>query len=316
MIFKKHNKLAQLSNMTSIHLQGPRLLSRRQALGYLAWCATVPLAAGPSVAHASAGKRVVSVGGALTEIVFMLEAGFDLVGVDTTSIYPENAKGLPNVGYARQLSIEGLLSLAPTHLLATEEAGPPTVLKQIAAAGIRLTVLPAKHQYEGLRQRVIGVGQVLNRGELAKSALDQLDSSWRQVRQQVSVKNRSSTRQPVRALFLLAQSPVQMLVAGASTAAHAMLTYAGATNAVQGVKGYKPLTPEGLIAAQPDCLLVTEQGMRAAGGLEALLKLPGLAQTPAGRRQAVVVMDALRLLGFGPRMPEAVLELHQAFEAL
>ena len=56
--------------------------------------------------------------------------------------------------------------------------------------------------------------------------------------------------------------------------------------------------------------------MRAAGGLEALLKLPGLAQTPAGRRQAVVVMDALRLLGFGPRMPEAVLELHQAFEAL
>jgi iron complex transport system substrate-binding protein len=117
-------------------------------------------------------------------------------------------------------------------------------------------------------------------------------------------------------MFVLAQSPAQVLVAGSSTAAHAMLTYAGATNAVQGVKGYKPLTPEGLIAAQPDCLLVTEQGMRAAGGIEALMKLPGLAQTPAGRSQSVVAMDALRLLGFGPRMPEAVLELHQAFHAL
>ncbi len=302
--------------MTSIHLQAPPLLSRRQALGYLAWCATAPLAAYPSIAQASVAKRVVCVGGALTEIVFMLEAGINLVGVDTTSIYPVNAKGLPNVGYARHLSVEGVLSLAPTHVLATEEAGPPTVLKQIAAAGIRLTVLPAKHRYEGLRQRVVGVGQVLNRSELARIALEQLDSSWRQVRQRVSAQNRSSSRRPVRALFVLAQSPAQILVAGASTAAHAMLTYAGATNAVQGLKGYKPLTPEGLIEAQPDCLVVTEQGMRAVGGLEAILKLPGLAQTPAGRAQSVVAMDALRLLGFGPRMPEAVLELHQAFDAL
>jgi iron complex transport system substrate-binding protein len=95
-----------------------------------------------------------------------------------------------------------------------------------------------------------------------------------------------------------------------------MLDYAGAVNAVQGFKGYKPLTPESMIAARPDCLLVTEQGLQAAGGLEAILKLPGLAQTPAGRSQAVVAMDALRLLGFGPRMPEAVLALHRAFQTI
>jgi iron complex transport system substrate-binding protein len=117
-------------------------------------------------------------------------------------------------------------------------------------------------------------------------------------------------------MFVLAHSPAQMLVAGAMTAAQAMLSYAGATNAVQGFKGYKPLSPEGLIAAQPDCLLVTEQGLQAAGGLEALFKLPGLEHTPAGRSRAVIAMDALRLLGFGPRMPEAVLALHQALYAV
>jgi iron complex transport system substrate-binding protein len=265
--------------------------------------------------NASVVKRVICIGGALTEIVYLLQAEADLVGVDTTSLYPAMAKTLPSVGYARQLSAEGILSLAPSHLLATEEAGPPAVLKQIAAAGVRMTVLPAHHQYEGLRQRVIGVGKVLERSEFAQIIVQRLDSQWQQVRQRLAALAIQRVR-PVRVMFVLTHSPVQVLVAGASTAAQAMLTYAGATNAVRGFKGYKPLTPEAMIAAQPDCLLVTEQGLQSAGGLEALYKLPGLAQTPAGRSKAVITMDALRLLGFGPRMPEAVLALNQAFQAL
>jgi iron complex transport system substrate-binding protein len=302
--------------MISNPSQSSSLLSRRQALGYLAWCATVSLTAYPSIVRAAPGKRVVSVGGALTEIVFMLEAGNNLVGVDSTSIYPSSATTLPNVGYARQLSAEGVLSLRPSHVLATEEAGPPAVLRQIAAAGPRMTTLPANHRYVGLRQRVLGVGRVLERNETAQLVLEQLDSTWETVRRQVTAQTAHSLARPVRVMFVLAHSPAQVLVAGAFTAAQAMLSYAGATNAVQGFKGYKPLTPEGLIAAQPDCLLVTEQGLQAAGGFEALLKLPGLEHTPAGRSQAVITMDALRLLGFGPRMPEAVLALHQALQAL
>ena len=292
------------------------LLSRRQVLGYLAGCAVAAISVCPSIVRASPRKRVVSIGGALTEILFTLEADNDLAGVDSTSIYPPRALGYPNVGYARQLSAEGVLSLRPSDVLATEEAGPPAVLKQIAAAGARITLLPAKHQYVGLRQRVLGVGRVLERTEAAQVILEQLDATWHQVQKQIATQARLLSVRPVRVLFVLAQSPAQVLVAGASTAAQAMLTYAGATNAAQGFKGYKPLTPEGMIAAQPDCILVTEQGLQAAGGLEAILKLPGFAQTPAGRSQAVIAMDALRLLGFGPRMPEAVLALHQAIHSI
>ena len=291
-------------------------MSRREALGYLAGCAAAAILACPSMLRASPRKRVVSIGGALTEILFTLEADNDLVGVDSTSIYPPRAIDYPNVGYARQLSAEGVLSLRPSHVLATEEAGPPAVLKQIAAAGTRITLLPAKHQYVGLRQRVLGVGRVLERSETAQLILEQLDSTWDQVQRQIATQTKASAVRPVRVMFILTHSPAQVLVAGASTSAQAMLAYAGAVNALQGFKGYKPLTPESMIAAQPDCLLVTEQGLQAAGGLEAILKLPGLAQTPAGRSQTVVAMDALRLLGFGPRMPEAVLALHQAFQTI
>ena len=292
------------------------LLSRRQVLGYLAGCAAAAISACPSIVRASPRKRVVSIGGALTEILFTLEADNDLVGVDSTSIYPPRALGYPNVGYARQLSAEGVLSLRPSHILATEEAGPPAVLRQIAAAGLRITTLPAKHRYVGLRQRVLGVGRILERNETAQLVLEQLDSTWDQVQRQIATQTKASAVRPVRVMFILTHSPAQVLVAGASTSAQAMLAYAGAVNALQGFKGYKPLTPESMIAAQPDCLLVTEQGLQAAGGLEAILKLPGLAQTPAGRSQAVVAMDALRLLGFGPRMPEAVLALHRAFQTI
>jgi iron complex transport system substrate-binding protein len=302
--------------MYSTQFQSVDQRSRRQILGYLACGAAVPSALCPYTGHTTMAKRVVSVGGALTEIVFRLQADGDLVGVDSTSIYPTNATSLPSVGYARQLSSEGVLSLMPSHVLATEEAGPPAVLRQIASAGVRVTTLPAKHHYAGVRQRVLGVGRVLERSAMAQVILEQLDSIWLQVQRQVSAQQAGSLARPLRVMFILAHSPFQMLVAGAMTAAQSMLSYAGATNAVQGFEGYKPLTPEGMIAAQPDCLLLTEQGLQAAGGLETLFKLPGLTQTPAGRLQAVIAMDALCLLGFGPRMPETVLALHQALQRL
>jgi iron complex transport system substrate-binding protein len=91
-----------------------------------------------------------------------------------------------------------------------------------------------------------------------------------------------------------------------------MLRYAGAVNVLGGVEGYKPLTPEAAIAAAPDVILVTEQGLQAAGGIDGLLEAPGLAQTPAGRARRVVALEALLLLGFGPRLPQAVAALANA----
>ena len=65
--------------------------------------------------------------------------------------------------------------------------------------------------------------------------------------------------------------------------------------------GMKPLTDEGLVAAQPDLVLMMTGGLESAGGVDGLLeRLPALAQTPAGQHRRFVDMDDSQILGFGP----------------
>ncbi len=91
-----------------------------------------------------------------------------------------------------------------------------------------------------------------------------------------------------------------------------MIELAGGRNAFGQVEGYKPLAPEAAIAAAPDVILCTDQGLAAAGGVDGLLRAPGLAATPAGRARRVRSLEALLLLGFGPRLPQAVAQLAEA----
>jgi len=85
-------------------------------------------------------------------------------------------------------------------------------------------------------------------------------------------------------------------------------------NAIRGYSGYKPLTPEAVIAAHPDFVLMTDQGMRAAGGVNGVLRLPGIAHTSAGKNRRVMSLEAMFLLGYGPRMPAALTALSTAIE--
>lgn len=261
----------------------------------------------PQPAHA-ANRRLICVGGALTEIVYALDASADLAGVDTTSLYPPAAQTLPSVGYARTLSAEGILALAPSMVLATEDAGPSSVLRQLENAGIAVHILAANHQFEGLLQRVQKVGELTYHVREASELQARLRNEWQQVRIRVEAH---ATAEP-RVLFILSHSMSQIMVAGQDTSADAMLRYAGARNAMQGFSGFKPLTPEAVIAAQPDIILVTDMGLKAAGSKAAILALPGLAQTPAGRKQRVVSMETMLLLGFGPRLPLALKELDRS----
>lgn len=280
------------------------MLSRRQALALT--LAALPLAG----ARAAAPVRVVSVGGAITELIYALGGEGSLVGVDSTSTYPAAARALPGVGYQRTLSAEGLLSLSPTLVLATEDAGPPPVLRQLELARVPLHILRAEHRFEGLLSRSERVGSLLGRDAQASALNVRLQGDWQSAQARVQQLARSSSRPP-KVLFVLAHSMAQLRIAGQDTAADAMLRYAGVRNVLDGVSGYKQLTPEAVIAAAPDVILTTSEGLQAAGGVEALLQAPGLAQTPAGRSRRVEAFDALELLGFGPRLPQLLPRLSE-----
>ncbi|PLY40219.1 hemin ABC transporter substrate-binding protein, partial [Janthinobacterium sp. ROICE36] len=179
-------------------------------------------------------RRIVSVGGALTEIVYAIEAQGELVGVDTTSLYPAVAQQLAQVGYARTLSAEGVLSLAPTQLIATEEAGPQAVLRQVRDAGVPVAVLNANNKFEGLIERVKQVGQITGRTNPAARLAHVLRQQWDRALAKVRQRSQSPQQSAVRVLFILAHAPNQVMVGGRETGADAMLAYAGAVNVMGG----------------------------------------------------------------------------------
>ena len=304
-----------------MHRLSDKRMDRRQWL-VATGAAGVAAASGSAIAQITAapGRRIVSVGGALTETVYVLGAQDDLVGVDTTSLYPEVARALPSVGYARSLSAEGVLSLRPTLVVASEDAGPPVVLRQLEAARVPLVVLNGDHRFEGVLSRTQRLAELIGRADAGRIVAASMRQEWQTTRERITRLAPAGQAVP-RVLFVLSHAMGQVRVAGRDTSADAMIRYAGGVNVFggkdtdSGFTGYKPLTPEAAIAAAPDVILGTDQGLTAAGGIDGLLRLPGLAQTPAGRHRRVVSLEALRLLGFGPRLPQATLALAEALHA-
>ena len=284
--------------------------ARRQCLRALG---TAPLWAW-STAQAqpknAAAQRIVALGGALTEVVYALGAEGRLVGTDTTSVHPPAALQTAKVGYMRQLSAEGLLSLRPDAVLGTHEAGPAVVLEQVRSAGVQVELVQADHSWQEVQRKLQLVGRMTGRSAAAQALQARLDGEWAQTQQQVA-----RAAQRPRALFILAHSGSPM-VAGTNTAADALIRFAGGVNVAASFEGYKPLTAEALASAAPQVLINTSQGMEALGGAAAFWRRPELALTPAYRRRALVAMEANHLLGFGPRLPQAVHELHTRMQAL
>lgn len=258
------------------------------------------------IAPAGAGDaaRVVVAGGALTEIVHALGLGDRLAGVDTTSVYPPATRGLPRIGYLRNLGAEGTLSLRPDLLLTAPEAGPPAVLDQLRAAKVRVEAVAAPTTPEGVAEKIEAVAAALGVPERGRTLAGRYRADWEAARAAVA-----GYRDRPRVLFVLAHAGGSPLVAGRGTTADAMIALAGAANAGAGFEGYKPMTAEAVMAADPEVLLVTAEGVDTLGGLGALWDQPALGLTPAGRGRRAVAMDSLYLLGFGPRLPQAVREL-------
>lgn len=260
----------------------------------------------------SGAMRLISIGGALTEIIYLLNANKKLVGVDTTSIYPEAVTQLPNVGYARSLSAEGIFALRPTQVITTPDAGPPAVLKQISDAGIPLTVLQSNYEFQGVIDRVQKIGALIHQTSKAQDLVGQLNLHWKKTQEQVA----SSKAKNTSILFILSQNPSQIMVAGQKTSADAVISFAGAKNAISGFSGYKPLTSEAVIAANPDVILMTTQGIKAVGGINGVLGFPGIDKTTAGKQKRIISLEAMYMLGFGPRMPAAVADLNTLLQQI
>ncbi len=290
--------------------QGP--LSATKLGRALAALPLVALLLGSSVAHAEDKvdtTRIVSVGGDVTEIIYALGEEKHLVARDTTSMFPQEAMKLPDVGYMRALSPEGILALSPTSIIAIEGAGPPEALTVLKSASVPFETVPNAYTRDGILAKIEKVGALLGVDDKAKaleaSVSADLDAA-------IADAGKRAEKDRKRVLFILSLQGGKVMASGTGTAADGIIKLSGAINAAGDFPGYKPLTDEAIIEAKPDVILMMNRGDGASTTNEELLKQPALALTPALQNKAVIRMDGLHLLGFGPRTASAVRELNAA----
>lgn len=258
----------------------------------------------------AASSRVVSLGGDVTETVFALNQEKRLVCADQTSVFPAAAAKLPQVGYLRTLSAEGVMSCKPDLILASEAAGPAAALKQLASSGVRIVTIAGAESPEGARKKIVNIAEALGVADHGRAQLEHFDAAMAAT--EASLK--SYTDRP-RTIFLMAHGPGGALAAGQGTAAHAMLTLSHAENAAAAFPGYKPLTPEASLALRPEVIVIDAMSLKSLGGIEAFKARPEIHNTPAAKTGRIVSVDTMFTLGFGPRTPEAIAALAKGVHA-
>jgi iron complex transport system substrate-binding protein len=256
-------------------------------------------------ALADPAQRVLTLGGSVTEIAMALGAQDRLIARDTTSTYPPAITALPDVGYFRALSPEGVLALAPDLILSENGAGPPEAIEVLQAAGIPFITTGPDTTAEGLIAKIETVAQALDLPEEGKALAAQTAEGLAQ-----SKARAATVTAPKRVLFILSLQGGRIMAGGEGSSAESIIQLAGGINAGTGFMGYKQITDEAVIAAAPDVILMMDREGDLAITNTDILTHPALSQTPAATSGAILQMDGLLLLGFGPRTPQAAADLH------
>lgn len=247
--------------------------------------------------------RIVSANGTLSEILVGLGLEKQIVGVDVTSTYPASLEKLPKIGHNRSIAAEGILALNPDVIVYTDQSMlSSAVVKQLNSSGKKLVAFKHEYSTEGAIKLIREVGAYFNAQSQAEKMVKALQADLAKI---------PVPANPKKLLFIYARGTGTLMVSGTGTSLDKMFALTGHQNAVSGFTEFKPLTAESLIISNPDVLVLFSSGLESLEGMDGLLKVPGVANTNAGKNRRIVTMDGQFLTGFGPRLGKAAIELSQ-----
>ncbi len=270
----------------------------------IALCAVL-LPFGAAAESYPAVKRIVAVGGAVTETVYLLGQQHRLIARDTTSVFPPDAQALPDVGYMRRLSAEGVLSVDPDLIIARDTSGPVEVIDLLREASIPVVFTHDSFSAEAVVDNIRVVGRALGTPERAEELARGIEADLAALKQEIA---QLSERK--RVMFVLSAENGKLNVAGDDTGADGMIRLAGAVNVMSGqYSGYKTVTDEAIIKSAPEVVIMMTGRAEHEGRKDEILSLPAVALTPATQNGGFVLLDG-SALGFGPRTADAARDLH------
>ncbi len=262
--------------------------------------------------EASTSNRIISAGSSITEILVALGAKDQLVAIDITSRKFNSDGALPQVGYHRQLSAEGLMALSPTHIIGSHEMGPENTLTLLRSGGIKVETVPSGDSEDDLFSRIDKIAQVTGTQDRAAQLKVSID------KQLTQMKSRQLERSP-KVLFAMLTKGRPATIAGDKTTIDVIINLAGGQNPAKSqMSSYKPLSPEAIVQMQPDFLLVSERAWEALGGQEGILKeFPLLAATPVAAKNRIIPISSSAIIGgFGLESLELTDALFNTFQKM
>lgn len=255
-----------------------------------------------TVEDVKSSHRIITAGGTISEIVYELGFGDQIIATDITSTYPEKLQALPSIGYRNQIKAEGIFALGPDEILTEEGYLAEDVLTQLKASGLPVKVFQKSTNLHQSKELIRTLGKHFGKEERAEELIDNLEADIEQL-------DRNKTDHRVSAVFVMARGPETVFLAGEETFASTLFHMSGLLPVATGFKDYIPLTPEALIKYDPDHIVFFESGFQSLGGLEGIGKINGIQQTKAFKNNNIHAFDGLYLSGFGPRLGKAALEL-------
>lgn len=245
--------------------------------------------------------RIVSLSGAVSETLAALGMEDNIAGIDVTSTYPASLQSKTKVGNTHNLNIESILALKPDYVISMKERGiKPEQAAQLQQAGIKVWVIEQEYSIEGTKRYIMQLADSFHKEEAGKKLVADIDVAYASLP--------TYTTKP-SVMFIYARGAGALSVCGKDMPMAKMIGMAGGINAGNDTEGFKPLTAEAVVKADPEAILLFHSGMESLEGPEGMLKVPGIAQTRAGKNKNFIVMDGELLSSFGPRVVEGVKEL-------
>ncbi|MBB5634858.1 iron complex transport system substrate-binding protein [Pedobacter cryoconitis] len=244
--------------------------------------------------------KIVSLSGAISEVLAGTGLEKNIVGTDITSNYPESLKAKPKVGHNKNINAEGIMALQPDLVIGIKKDISPALAAQFKTAGVKLLLVDQEFSIHGTKHLISTLTDSLHVKPKGDSLIKVLDADLAKVKM--------AAKKP-KVLFIYARGAGTIMVGGTGTQVESAIKLAGGQNAVTEFPDYKPLTAEALVKANPDVILFFDSGLQSLGGPDGVAKIQGIKETNAGKNKKIISMDGELLGSFGPRLGIAIQEL-------
>jgi len=254
---------------------------------------------------ANNSQRIVVAGGSVAEILYFIDAEKKIVATDVTSTFPDEAQNHPSIGYVRNLSAEGILSMNPSLILGEDDMGPPNVITQLIDIEVDIRTIPEEKSVDGILDKIYCIASILDMKSEAEEEINKTLMPDIIALENMYIKNSKRLK---RVMFILSMQANRIIVAGAGTTGDGYINLTGSKNIFGDLEGWKSVSQEAIVKENPDYIIMSQRDLHNTETIKNVKENPIFKNIKAGEEGNFIFDDAMAMLGFGPRTIRSALQ--------